>query len=115
MFTAERIEPLIPLLESNQAQHLQQDHRQGRVGAHPAYSRHMPSGRVGVLFGFFSGPGGWASSEDTCPMAMGGWADVFLDRAPVGVARFYEKLPRAKFPVLKKLKIFPNSLALFVR
>ena len=63
-----------------------QDHRQGQVGAHPAYSRHMPSGRVGVLFGFFSGPGGRASSEDTCP--MGGWADGFLDRAPVGVARF---------------------------
>ena len=83
------------------------------MGAHPAYSRHMPSGRVGVLFGFFSGPGGRASSEDTCP--MGGWADGFLDRAPVGVARFYEKLPRAKFPVLKELKILPNSLALFVR
>ena len=32
-----------------------QDHRQGRVGAHPAYSRHMPNGRVGVLFGFSVG------------------------------------------------------------
>ena len=89
------------------------DVAQSRTTDSSSYSRHMPSGRVCVLFGFFSGPGGRASSEDTCP--MGGWADGFLNRAPVGVARFYEKLPRAKFPVLKELKILPNSLALFVR
>jgi hypothetical protein len=67
----------------------------------------MPNGRVGALFGFFSGPGGRASSEDTCP--MGGRADGILDRAPVGVARFYEKLPRAKFQVLIEIKILSYS------
>ena len=33
--------------------------RAGWVGV---FLRHMPNGRVGVVFGFFSGPGGWASS-----------------------------------------------------
>ena len=93
-----------------------QDHRQCRVGAHPAYSRHMPSGRVGVLFGFFSGPGGRASSEDTCP--MGGWADGFLDRAPVGVARFLKLYYREtrnwlRLNVLLCLSIRSHSSACF--
>jgi hypothetical protein len=61
---------------------------------------------------FLWGRGGGASSEDTCP--MGGWADGFLDRAPVGVARFYEKLPRAKIPVLIEIKILPHLLAQFL-
>ena len=72
--------------------------------------------------------GGGASFSDFSVGRVGGrrlkthaqWAGGrtgfwFLDRAPVGVARFYEKLPKAKFPVLKELKILPNSLALFVR
>ena len=88
-----------------------QDLQQGRVGAHPAYSWHMPSGRVGVLFGFFSGPGGRASSEDTCP--MGGWADGFLDRAPVGVARFWSFITeRQRSHILAQTKrsfIFEHS------
>jgi hypothetical protein len=48
--------------KQNKTKQRLQDHRQGRAGAHPAYLRHTPNGRVGVLFVFLLGPGGRASS-----------------------------------------------------